>query len=205
MRPLLLTGVPSVGKTTLFKRVVSELATRFGHDAVRGFLVEEERGGPDGGRTGFHLVTLPDGARQPFAGRTKDVAAADAAGAGGAGAHVVMGRWCVFLGAFEAAALAVLRDALRRAAECAAPVVLVVDEIGKMELLSEAFRALMEGVLEAPPANLYVVCTIALRGQGLVASAKELPGVDLVEVTAENRGTLFPQVMEKVDAALGGR
>ncbi|MDQ7828605.1 MAG: NTPase [Armatimonadota bacterium] len=117
----LITGRPGVGKTTLIRRLAEWLGPRAG-----GFYTDEVRHG--GTRVGFRLTTL-DGrsavfAHVDFAGRSP---------------HRV-GRYGVDLAVLEEIGVAAIRHAASRGQ------IVVVDEIGKMELLSAAFRQALEEV-----------------------------------------------------------
>jgi nucleoside-triphosphatase len=63
----------------------------------------------------------------------------------------------------------------------------VIDEIGRMELLCPPFVGAVPRLLGGP---VPVVATVAARGGGLIAGAKARPDVRLVEVSEENRGRL---------------
>ena len=191
MKPLLITGAPSVGKTTLFKSVLRYIQ-RECTARVTGFYVNEVRG--DGGaRVGFELVDIADGEPRQFAGLAADLPP-------GATNIPRVGKWCVHIDKFEEIALPIASTALGTASE--EKVVLMIDEIAKMELLSEEFASLMSRLLASPPASLYLICAIAMRGSGLVASAKELPNVELITVTHENRDQLLDHIILKVNKAL---
>ena len=65
--------------------------------------------------------------------------------------------------------------------------IIIIDEIGKMECFSARFRDL---VIKALAGATPVVATIAAKGGGFIARAKERPDVELIEVTHANRDTL---------------
>src|SRR5438132_14345400 len=112
----LLTGRPGCGKTTLIKRIVSDLALPVG-----GFYTQEIR--ERGQRVGFKLITL-DGKEAVFA--HVDFPAA-------VGPERV-GKYGLDLSALEAIGVAAIRDAVR------AERLTVIDEIGPMEIRSSSFR-----------------------------------------------------------------
>ena len=113
-RILLLTGVPGVGKTTLVRRVVDRLEGL----QLAGFTTEEICEG--GRRLGFRIV--------PLAGGERTMAHVDFPG------PERVGRYGVDVAAIEAVAATALAPH---------PTVdlYVVDEIGRMECLSERFVA----------------------------------------------------------------
>src|SRR5436190_5463934 len=121
-KKVLLTGRPGCGKTTLIKRVVNELALPAG-----GFYTEEIR--EHGQRFGFKIITL-DGKEAVFA-------------------HVDfktperLGKYGLNLSVLESVAVGGVR-----AAACARQLV-VIDEIGPMEIRSTIFRDAVNEVLDS--------------------------------------------------------
>ncbi len=168
---ILVTGAPGSGKTTLVRTVLQLL----GGARAAGFYTEEIRGPT--GRTGFRVVTLD--------GRTARLATV-----GGRGGPRV-GRYLVHLAEFEAMALSQIEPQ---------PDVglLVIDEIGKMECLSPAFAAAARRALAAP---VSLLGTIALAGGGFIAEAKRAPGVEVVEISRENRDSLPPRIAARLRSA----
>src|SRR5438132_1541000 len=115
---VLITGSPGAGKTTLTGRVVDTLRDR--GEPLAGFMTFEIRRG--GRRTGFTIRGV-GGLERTLAVRGGDPPR--------------VGAYGVDLRAFEEVALLELENGLELGST------LVVDEIGKMELLSDAFRDLV--------------------------------------------------------------
>jgi nucleoside-triphosphatase len=143
-----------------------------------GFYTQEVRGWS--GRTGFRVVAL-------------DGRAGWLATVGGKGAPRV-GRYAVHLAEFEAVALPALE--LRAGMD-----LLVLDEIGKMECLSLAF---VSAARRALAADVALLGTVALRGGGFIAEAKQAPGVDLIGLVPADRDALTEAIAERF-AALRAR
>ncbi len=166
---LLLTGSPGVGKTTALRTVAAGLGRR----RLSGFYTEEIR--HRGERRGFRAVT--------FDGRTATMA------------HVSV-RSPARVGKYGVDVAVV--DELARSALAPGGDVYLVDEIGKMECLSQEFVAAMRALLDAGPP---VVATVALRGDGLIAEVKRRPDVETWEVTRANRD----DIPRRVRGWLGAR
>jgi len=167
-RTLLLTGKPGIGKTTVIKAVAETLGNRAG-----GFYTEEMRG--PGGRKGFRLVTLD--------GQETVMAHVNLRGQG----RPRVSRYGVDAGAVEHVGVAALRRAMK------AGRIVVIDEIGKMELFCGPFK---DAVLQAVGGPYTVVATVMAKPNPWVEGLKAMPGVTLWKVTAENRDGLAEQIVE---------
>jgi len=161
----LLTGRPGSGKTTIIKR----LAAGWGA-AAGGFYTEEIRSG--GARQGFRLITL-DGESAVLAHTTIK-------------SRYRVGKYGVDIAALEGIGLA----ALVRAAGDGKLV--VIDEIGKMELCSEVFRKMVTGIIDDGRSR--VLGTIMSSPHPVTDAIKRLDQVSLIEVTAANRDRVFREL-----------
>ena len=173
MMRLFLTGVPGVGKTTVIRAIVERLDEL----TCAGFYSEEKRQG--GQRVGFRVVTL-DGKEAKLAsvGRKEPT----------------VGRYSVHVEEFEKLVLPDL-DPRTTPAD-----LYVIDEIGKMELLSREFRTRITDLL-AHPTNL--LATIAKKGKGFVQQIKARNDIELIEVTRTNRDQLPDKIARKIKEELG--
>jgi nucleoside-triphosphatase len=72
----------------------------------------------------------------------------------------------------------------------------VIDEIGKMELLSRRFQTLITNLLDSAKPLLV---TIALKGGGLIQTVKQRPDVFTVEITPHNRDRLLREILNVAD------
>lgn len=191
-RAILLTGQPGVGKTTVIQKVVARWEAGAG-----GFYTEEIR--EQGRRTGFRLVTL-DGASGILAGVNIS-------------SPYRVGKYGVHLRDLEQVGVEALYRALRQPDPPSSPAaslidhdeahrsrhapssttnLIVIDEIGRMELFSPAFREAVRLALDSPK---QVLGTVMARSQPWVDAIKARPDVTLVEVTLLNRSTLPEQIL----------
>ena len=156
-RHLLITARPGAGKTTVIRRVAAELDPQ----TLSGFYTEEMRMG--GARRGFRMV--------PFHGEPVLIA------------HVELpkthrvGKYGVDVAAIDAAVEAAL-------AGHDGTTLYLVDEIGKMECLSERFVASMRRLLGG---SVPVVATVARRGGGFIAEVRRREDCELWTLTRANR------------------
>ncbi len=165
-RTVLLSGRPGVGKTTLIKKLVAALPGRCG-----GFYTQEIREGKR--RLGFEIVTL-DGQRATLAyvsvpGLPR------------------VGKYSVYVENVDIVAVSALYQAVAEADY------VVIDEIGKMELLSAAFRAAVLHAVQSPKA---VLGTVMWRAHPWADALKSMAGVVVVSVTFANRERLLDQVVQ---------
>ncbi len=168
---VLITGPPGIGKTTLIRRIVERLG-----DRAIGFWTEEVRDRETGKRRGFRIVTT-EGKRKTFASRTFT-------------SRYLVGSYGVNVKYFEDLALPILEKALREKDR-----VIIIDEIGKMELFSKPFRELVRKIVYNP--KLKVIATIPIRDvHPLVAEVRRLPGAVLIELTKENRDYMVEEILK---------
>lgn len=166
VKNILITGLPGSGKTTLVRRVAELLSDL----RIAGFYTQEIREG--GSRIGFELVGL-DGRKSLLAHVTIN------------SSHRV-GKYGVDIWALEKF-LAAMQDQ--------DPDLVVIDEIGKMECFSPAFRQYIRDMLDSP---VPVVATIALRGTDDIERIKGRPDVELIPLTRSNRDALSSGIAERV-------
>jgi nucleoside-triphosphatase len=169
---LFLTGNPGVGKTTLIRAVVQRLKGI----TCAGFYTEETRQG--GQRTGFRLVTLDEQKGiLAIVGRKKPT----------------VGKYSIRVETFEKLVLLQL-DPITTPAD-----LYVIDEIGKMELLSRQFRMRIVELL-AQPTNL--LATITKTGNEFTDQLKRRTDIEIIEVTRQNRDELPEELARKIETQL---
>uniref|UniRef100_A0A182J422 AAA+ ATPase domain-containing protein n=1 Tax=Anopheles atroparvus TaxID=41427 RepID=A0A182J422_ANOAO len=187
MTLILVTGMPGVGKTTILRRLGDELALR--NVPIAGFYTEEVRDSLSGERVGFDVVTYT-GQRGPLA-RVGGVSRPPGPS---------VGRYSVCLKEFESLASAALDQRHQIAASGG---MLLLDEIGKMELKSRAFQERMQAIVgEVTARKLRFVATVPLKAKGidLIDRLQRIPGCQLYHVKPSNRDSMYEQIK---DAALG--
>lgn len=166
---ILLTGSPGCGKTTL----VLHLAERLGLKNLAGFITQEIRSG--GQRIGFGIQT--------FSGREGVLSGIDIR------SPFRVGRYGVDVAQFERVVLPEL------AKEPETVDLFIIDEIGRMECFSKAFMNAVRNILDSPAPLL---ATIAQKGPGFIEEVKHRKEVDLIRVTADNRDSLLPGLLNKL-------
>ena len=169
---LLLTGPPGIGKTTVIQKVLSGIEISTG-----GFYTNEIR--REGRRVGFSLKTLE--------------------GEEGILAHIAhhkgyrVGRYGVDIDSFEAVVLPALEWALREKE------IIVIDEIGRMELFSQAFQEMVMRVLDQD--ERHVLGVIQQGKEPFAASVKRRGDVEVISVSHANRNDLPPQIITRLQGA----
>jgi nucleoside-triphosphatase len=167
-KTLLLTGHPQSGKTTVIRKIIAELGARAG-----GFYTEEIFG--PGGRQGFNLFTL-EGQKALLS--HKDLRGDNLPR---------VGRYGVNLETLEKIGIPALLNA------AAAGKIVIVDEIGKMELLSPRFR---DTVLQLILGPATIIGAIIYKPQPQADLFKKLAQVSLWEVNQRNRDQLPKMALE---------
>jgi nucleoside-triphosphatase len=161
----LLTGPPGSGKTSLIKQAVARLEIKAG-----GFYTEDIKS--RGVRQGFRLVTLD--------GETAVLSHIDIKSP-----HRVS-KYGVDVASLDRVGVAAIERAAR---ECQ---LVVIDEIGKMELLSARFR---EALLKIVNSGKRLLATIMLNPNPCADAIKSRPQAKLVNLTRSNQ----PQVMAELE------
>lgn len=163
---LILTGRSGIGKTTIVKALIAQLT-----DQAGGFYTEEILGA--GGRKGFRLITLD--------GRSNVIAHIDVK------SRSQVGRYGVRVDVIDQLGAGAIRSAVDTY-----PIV-IIDEIGKMELFSSPFQS---AVLKAIGSSKIVIATAMQDDHPWVAAVKTLPNVTVWEVTKVNRSRLVEEVQQ---------
>ena len=154
----------------------------------RGFYTEEIR--ESGDRKGFRIKT--------FDGKEGILAHVEYRG------KPRVGKYGVDVESFEAIALPELEAALQvRPGESASGTsgqIIVIDEIGKMELFSQKFKELVIKALDSPYLFLGVIKD---HGDGFIRGIKARQDVRLFTLTMENRNYLMQEVLNALNSVMG--
>ena len=168
---ILLTGKPGSGKTTLIIKLVTEMISQlrlrpggfYTHETKEGFF-----------RSGFKIFSL-DGKEGVLADTKLE------------SPHKV-GKYGVDLKALEEIGAASIESAVSNKDIDA----IIIDEIGKMEAISERFKNAALSALNSPK---IVVATIQHEGNGYIFQIKNREDVKLIEVTEANRDRLVEKII----------
>jgi nucleoside-triphosphatase len=164
-RVYLLTGRPGTGKTSLIKQVAFKMKGKAG-----GFYTEEIRS--QGIREGFKLITM-DGEEAILA-------------------HISIhspyrvSKYGVDIDVLDRIGVPALHKAIR---ECD---LVIVDEIGKMELFSDSFR---EAVLGTINSGKRILGTVLLSPDPWTDAIKRHSQVNLINLTRDNYQRVFAELL----------
>lgn len=166
MTNLLITGLPRSGKTTLVRRLIELDILKY---EAGGFFTEELR--ERGERVGFMINTIPEGktallARKNFLSSFR------------------LGRYGINIKALEELGCEAIVKALQKKK------IVIVDEIGTMELFSDRFRVVLLEALNSPHK---VLATIMQRPNPFADRIKNRTDVKLFSLDRQN----FKNVYEK--------
>ncbi len=168
MKNILIYGSPGVGKTTLIKKILENINLKAG-----GFYTEEIKENEN--RVGFKIISLDNQegilAHISIKGMKK------------------VGRYGVNIYDLENIGVKSLDQALRNED------LIIIDEIGKMEIFSDKFK---EKVLDCLNSEKYVLATIGIGGDKFIFKIKERNDVILFEMNRENRDELMDKVLHLI-------
>ncbi|XP_062375988.1 cancer-related nucleoside-triphosphatase isoform X2 [Sardina pilchardus] len=190
IKHVFLTGPPGVGKTTLVQKVCD--AMKSAEVTIHGFYTEEVRAG--GRRIGFDVVTV-SGERAHLSRVGND------SGASAGRREYRVGQYVVDLPSFENLALPLFRQVGGGSADDRR--VFVIDEIGKMELFSQAFIRAVRQTLDC--SNCSILGTIPIpKGKplGLVEEVRGRADVKVFMISKENRNTILQEIVATLQQCL---
>jgi nucleoside-triphosphatase len=173
-----ITGLPSVGKTATLERIVKKLEQdefRVGGMITRSLIENDEK-------VGFRVIDWRSREEAVFAHKDFDTKFK---------AETDDGVYSVDLEALERIGVKAIADSI------ASPDVdiVIIDEVGKMEMHSEKF---CKTVIEALDANKPVIMTLHKKSRNpLLQDIRRRDDVRILEVTAVNKN-LLPYKIEKI-------
>ncbi len=170
---IFLTGAPSSGKTTVIKKIIENL-----NHPANGFYTEEER--IDGKRVGFLMKTI-DGRKGYLA--HQDIKS-----------DFYIRRYGVSIENIENIAVPSITPVENN--------IIILDEIGKMECFSPAFKQATTNALDA--SNI-VIGTITLGGDDFIREIKKRGNMEISEVSVYNRTLLPGIILRKISNFLNTR
>lgn len=176
---ILITGIPGSGKTTLIKKIVQELESKLNLKGG-GFYTEEIR--RRNVREGFLIVTL-DGQKRILAHIDRK-------------SSIKISKYGVDVEGFEQVAVVALEEAINKKQ------IVVVDEIGKMELFSSRFQ---KAVINALDENIVFLATMGKVDHPFVRDLKRRTDISLFEVTQGNQDFVKAQILDLVRETLKER
>lgn len=171
MTNLLITGKPGVGKTTVVERIVNELTAPVG-----GFYTREIR--ERGRRAGFRLAT--------WDGRSGIMSHV------GFDSPLRVGKYGVDVRVIDEVGVPAIEQAM------ALEKMIVIDELGRMELFSERFREAVMMALESPTPVLGVIQD---RPHPFLDQIRNRPDVEIFRVTVQNRDCLADRLKNRLTSA----
>ena len=169
---ILITGPPRCGKSTLISKFI-EYYTNEKHFTIYGFLTPEVREG--GNRIGFDIVDIHSGNISHLA-RIGDFKT-----------KYKLGKYSVFIEEFDKYIEENLNLEGRKAN------LIVIDEIGKMELFSKKFHNFIKNIfsLEIP-----ILATISLKLRHPIKNyLQHLPSVQFLNLNRQNFQIIFKKII----------
>lgn len=164
---ILLTGKPGIGKTTLIKKVVNGINKKL---KISGFYTEEIR--EDNERVGFRIITIDgkEGILSHINIRS----------------NLGVGKYFVNLKDIDEIAVKSISENSD---------LIVIDEIGKMELLSEKFRNAVLVALDTRK----VFGTIRFTEDEFIDRIKNRADTEILDVNLGNRELLAPELIRRIN------
>lgn len=167
MKNILITGPPRCGKTTLILKLIDDQSLS---QKVGGFITEEVR--EKGKRAGFKIISYPNKeegllARKNYLSPFR------------------VGKYGVLLKDLERIGCSAVKKALHSER------IILVDEIGKMELFSGKFKNILLKALNSPQKML---ATVMERGNDFTDKIKKRNDIKLVYLNRDNFEDVFTEI-----------
>jgi nucleoside-triphosphatase THEP1 len=171
-KKILITGLPRSGKSTLISKLIQYYTDEKSY-IIYGFLTPEVRKNKK--RIGFNIVDI-------YSKKIYQLARV-----GDFKSKYRVGKYCVFIDKFNKY-LEVLKNIELKAVD-----LIIIDEIGKMELFSKKFQTLIKRLFLS---NISIIATIGLKLQhSLKNYLINLPSVKLLTLNRQNAQLIFEKVI----------
>eukprot|EP01100_Stratorugosa_tubuloviscum_P013841 TRINITY_DN7117_c0_g1_i2.p1 TRINITY_DN7117_c0_g1~~TRINITY_DN7117_c0_g1_i2.p1 ORF type:complete len:174 (+),score=55.26 TRINITY_DN7117_c0_g1_i2:67-588(+) len=171
---ILLTGKPGIGKTTVIQNLIQLLEND--NRRISGFYTKEIRS--QEGRIGFEIITT-----QGVCGPLARIASKNETTL----CPFIVGKYFVDIHSFEQICLPTLE--IKQDID-----LYIIDEIGKMELLSQQFNNAIDRLFNSGKS---IIATIPEKGSYYIQSLKQRG--QLILVTQENRSSLFSIIHQQLN------
>ncbi|XP_054163146.1 cancer-related nucleoside-triphosphatase homolog [Oppia nitens] len=186
---IFITGLPSVGKTTLIKKVIDIIEDKYSHRfTVKGFYTQEVRSATEE-RIGFDIIDITNPLNR------KQLARIDF----NSGPKV--GKYFVDLHSFESIAIPLLnisKEEIELLDKSNKQMILVIDEIGKMETFSDVFRKSVRQMFdnEVTTKSYRIMATLPVkRNVQLAEDLRRRSGSDEIHINRSNRNSMADRVV----------
>lgn len=170
---LFVTGRPGIGKTTVILNAIDELKKR-GY-VLGGMVTREAR--EKGTRTGFEIINVNKGQKGWLAHTNQSN-----------GPQV--GKYRVNLTDLDQIGVRAIKEAIETAD------IVVIDEIGPMELFSSSFKQAVKDVLDSSKAALGVIHY--RTREPLIDSVRKRSDAEIIEVTTANRDSIHNVIIQRL-------
>ena len=166
---IFLTGYPGVGKTTIIKKIVAKI------ESAGGFYTEEVLEGKN--RQGFKIITLQG--NEGILAHKRIVS------------PYRVGKYGVNIKDLEAIGVESILEALKNKNRN----LIIIDEIGKMELFSVHFQ---DAVIKALDSSKKVLGTIHMKLTPFTKRIKDREDIEIVSVNTQNRDNLPDHILTSI-------
>ncbi|MCK5286426.1 MAG: NTPase [Thermodesulfovibrionia bacterium] len=176
MKNIFVRGKPGSGKTTLIMKVVQSLKNKTAREPVLttgGFYTQEMR--EERERTGFRIITLHGKNAILSSVRFKE------------GPRV--GKYRVDTPVIDTLIVDSIEEAIRDKD------IVVIDEIGKMEMFSQYFRATVKKALDSPKK---VLASIPVYSNTFLDSLTSRRDIEILNLDMDNRDMLLEDILKKL-------
>jgi len=170
-RKIFLTAKPRTGKSTAIKKIVEFL----GKENCYGFYTEEIR--VNGIREGFKIITM-DGREGVFASTTSN-------------SKIRLSRYGLDMDTFENLCISSIKNISDENK------MIVIDEVGPMQIFSELFKQTLEEVLEL---SNPIIGAVFFDKYPWIDEFKLRKEIKVVEITVENRDDMPEQLIKTLMA-----